>query len=452
MSVLPFYLYLANSARNVGGTVSQISPAGVVNTYANVSLTPEGGLAFDANGNLYVGCSTFGRILKFTPSGTVSTFASGFGNPQGLAFDGKGNLYVANQISGTISKITPAGVVSTFASGLSSPTGLAFAGNGNLYVACGNKVSTVTPAGVVSTFAGGFQLTGGIAFDTNGNLYLANRTGTISEVTPAGVVSTFASELIDPQGLAFDGSGNLYVTANQNLYQITSAGVISQLATGVVTSAMTGTTAYLTIISAPIAPPTVTTQPQSQTLAASQNVTFTVSASGGSISNTFQWQRLPASGSTWGNLTEGGSYSGSASPTLTVFNATASMTGDQYQCIVTNIVGNTTTNPAMLTVNPPAMPPVTPVASFGAWQNLWFTPSQLNNSTVSTALAMPAKDGVANLVKYAFNLDPFRPPGSGVNPQLPQPEISNGNLVLTINATQSDITYTIQASTDLIHW
>ena len=52
----------------------------------------------------------------------VSTFASGFNQPDGLAFDSAGNLYVANVGNNTVSEVTPAGVVSTFASGFNGPS------------------------------------------------------------------------------------------------------------------------------------------------------------------------------------------------------------------------------------------------------------------------------------------------------------------------------------------
>ncbi len=63
-----------------------------------------------------------------TPAGVVSTFASGFKQPDGLAFDSAGNLYVANTDAGTVNAVTPAGVVSTFATGFNNPYGLAFDG------------------------------------------------------------------------------------------------------------------------------------------------------------------------------------------------------------------------------------------------------------------------------------------------------------------------------------
>jgi hypothetical protein len=61
-----------------------------------------------------------------TPGGKLSTFASGFSNPQDLIFDASGNLFVANMGNGTVSEVTSDGKVSTFiGGGLNSPRGLA---------------------------------------------------------------------------------------------------------------------------------------------------------------------------------------------------------------------------------------------------------------------------------------------------------------------------------------
>ncbi len=202
-------LFVANSGTPIGdGTVSEVTPAGAVSTFASGFNTPVG-LAFDSSGNLYVANLDNNTVSKVTPAGAVSTFATGFDVPDSLAFDAAGNLYVANLDNNTVSKVTPAGAVSTFATGFDEPDGLAFDSSGNLYVANGDShndtVSKVTPAGAVSTFASGFDEPDGLAFDSSGNLYVANGgNGTVSEVTPAGVSSTFATGFDEPQGLAFD--------------------------------------------------------------------------------------------------------------------------------------------------------------------------------------------------------------------------------------------------------
>ncbi|HEV8058761.1 MAG TPA: DUF4214 domain-containing protein, partial [Gemmataceae bacterium] len=205
-----------------------------VSTFAPGFLAPSG-LAFDANGNLYVADASTSTVSKVTPDGTVSTFASGFKKPFGLVFDAAGNLYVANLNGNTVSEVTPDGVVSTFASGFSDPTGLAFDTAGNLYVAndLGGTVSEVTPAGVVSTFASGFSVPTGLAFDAAGNLYVANDLGgTVSKVTPEGDVSLYADGFNDTEFLAFDAAGNLYVAnfGTSTVSKVTPAGVVSTFA------------------------------------------------------------------------------------------------------------------------------------------------------------------------------------------------------------------------------
>lgn len=102
------------------------------------------GLATDSHGNIYTGLVRFisyysvtpqipdsswytTRILKITPTGRISTFATKFGtqvfeNASALAIDPGDNVYVTinsggyrqKAISPTIAKITPTGVVSVF--------------------------------------------------------------------------------------------------------------------------------------------------------------------------------------------------------------------------------------------------------------------------------------------------------------------------------------------------
>ena len=88
-------------------------------------------LAFGPHGDLYVTgptTSSFDRIYRIDPHGTVGTFYKGLGRPQGLAFDVEGNLYVAASMSGKrgIVKVTPDGKASLEVAG-QGLVGLAFA-------------------------------------------------------------------------------------------------------------------------------------------------------------------------------------------------------------------------------------------------------------------------------------------------------------------------------------
>ena len=125
------------------------------------------GLAFDRDGNLYVGDFGNSTILKITSTGSKSTLVSGIQNPGGLAFDRSGNLFAASVSWGAIYKITPAGALSIFASGINGAAGLAFDSAGNLFVA-------------------------------------SNTAGTISKITPNGTKTTFASSLSQATFLAFE--------------------------------------------------------------------------------------------------------------------------------------------------------------------------------------------------------------------------------------------------------
>jgi DNA-binding beta-propeller fold protein YncE len=83
---------------------------------------------------LFVAVSQNGTIVKISPHGTQSTFATGLNVPVGLAFDRAGKLFVSNIGDNSVTEITTTGQ-STFVSGLSTPRGLAFDGAGNLFEA-----------------------------------------------------------------------------------------------------------------------------------------------------------------------------------------------------------------------------------------------------------------------------------------------------------------------------
>jgi len=131
-------------------TIFKFTPSGDRIVFGSVP-GQEYGLAFDSAGNLYAAADDFlgdsndQTIYKFAPNGARTVFAgpSDFAAgayPIGLAFDSGGNLFVSTECfcepgSDTILKFTPTGVESTFATGLTNPRGLGFDGSGNLFVA-----------------------------------------------------------------------------------------------------------------------------------------------------------------------------------------------------------------------------------------------------------------------------------------------------------------------------
>ena len=226
LAVFGIWLWLPSHLAAAAGTgnlyvadwpngVKEFTPGGVESYFAGV--TAPFGLAFDRSGNLFVSeaDASTNSIIKVTPSGVQSTFASGLDGPNGLAFDSSGNLFEADASSGTIYKFTPSGVQSTFASGLDEPNGLAFDSSGDLFVTDSNAgdIYKFTPSGVRSTFASGLGDPIGLAFNSSGILFEADHLSSrIYEFTPSGSQSTFAIAPWNPVDLAFDSSGNLFVS------------------------------------------------------------------------------------------------------------------------------------------------------------------------------------------------------------------------------------------------
>ena len=98
-------------------------------------------------------------------------------------------------------------------------------------------------------------------------------------------------------------------------------------------------------------PPTITQQPTNQNVDTGGTVSFTVLAAGSQPLG-YQWQKLPPPYlGGYSNLTNGGHYSGSATPTLTITGAETNDAAN-YRCVVTNIYGSTNSFAATLTVNP----------------------------------------------------------------------------------------------------
>ena len=94
-------------------------------------------------------------------------------------------------------------------------------------------------------------------------------------------------------------------------------------------------------------------------------------------------------------------------------------------------------------------PPATN-SSFSEWQSLNFSPEQQTDPAVSGPDATPAHDGVANLVKYALGLSPFKV----ATQPLVECEFTNGAFVLRYHkpAAVNDVVYEVDAGSDLLNW
>ncbi len=164
-------------------SITRIDPSGT--TLAASSQTTGRGIAADTLGNIYAtNTSTTSSIVKITPKGVRTTFASGYSLGSGLAIDNQNNLYAypsATTDTGTVLKIAPDGSVTTFASVGSAIRGLAIGGDGLLYtVDAGNALSRIRPNGQVElVIKTGISNARGLTIDANGYFYiLTTNTGT----------------------------------------------------------------------------------------------------------------------------------------------------------------------------------------------------------------------------------------------------------------------------------
>jgi hypothetical protein len=268
--------YAVTTVAGLAGTSGSADGAGATARFASPR-----GIAVDAAGNVYVADYSSNTIRKITPSHVVSTLAglagnsgstdgSGstarFFNPTRVAVDSGGNVYVADSSNASIRKITPTGIVTTFATGLSAGPDLSVAvdNGGNVYVVEGRQtVKKITSSGTITIFAGQagsfgstdgtgsaarFSNLAGVAVDGVGNVYVADRgNSNIRKITPSAAVTTLAglagstgsadgtgtnARFNRPQGLSVDGSGNIYVADffNGTIRKITSTGVVTTLA------------------------------------------------------------------------------------------------------------------------------------------------------------------------------------------------------------------------------
>ncbi|MEO7484268.1 MAG: T9SS type A sorting domain-containing protein [Ferruginibacter sp.] len=106
---------------------------------------------------------------------------------------------------------------------------------------------------------------------------------------------------------------------------------------------------------------TITSQPSSSTICAGNNTSFSVSATGSSL--TYQWQVSTNSGGTWTDLTNTAPYSGVNTTTLTITGATASLNNYQYRLVVGSCSGPINSAAATLTVNTAVAITTQPTAS-----------------------------------------------------------------------------------------
>ncbi|TAG94408.1 MAG: hypothetical protein EAZ20_00920, partial [Bacteroidetes bacterium] len=200
-----------------GGDVNNVNPL-------LAQFTQPSDLVIDANGIIYVTDKNNHKIKAINPTTGVTTFAGSgiagltnavgvaaqFNRPAGIDIDAAGNLYVADMVNNVIRKITPSGVVTTLATGFSFPTDVSMHPDGKLYVAdrSNHTIKNIDlTTSVVTSYAGSgtagnfdapastaqFNFPSGITTDLSGKIYVIDRNNrtvrSILTVNPAGDIN-----------------------------------------------------------------------------------------------------------------------------------------------------------------------------------------------------------------------------------------------------------------------
>lgn len=420
-----------NSTSN-GGIVFSMTPQGSVTilhqfkdgSIPNDAFYPQAliqGSDGSFYGTTYFGGSSansgtgYGAIFKMTSAGTV-TILHGFGDgsvtndgqyPGPLMQGSDGNFYGTtlnggSSNKGTVYKMTSAGTITilhSFGDGSVTNDG---ANNG------ANAFGLVQ--GPDGNFYGVTEYGGSV-----------NR-GTLYQITSQGAMVVLHS--FDDGTVANEGDypvGALIPAADGSFYGLTSSGSINGW----------GTLFKFSFKSAPLisnGPPPgtgVVGTADSFTYMTTGYPTPTFSVTSGSLPPGLT---ISSTGTVSGTPTQAGTFSG----TVTASNG----------------VGTAATQNFTITIS----------STFNSWASAHFTTDQLNDPTFSGPLSIPEKDGVPNLLKYLFDINPTTPMSAADRAALPvvgtTTYLETPCLTLTYrqNPLVSGLTVNVQTSSNLQTW
>ena len=327
---------------------------------------------------------TFGIYVNATPPTTPGTDASlvikksgDNGDNGSLTVTGTGNsgLHIISgtgDASLTIKNVSVvANATSSYSgSGVCVQSGASATGSPQLSLAVNGGSLTASGTGSsdgILFYVGSSQATGATtSLTVSENAIVDARNGGISALNISETLPTPTPTGNNSSGIVFDGStGTVYgsVTLQDDLEiksgetltvpdgsslncngNLTNNGTINVESGGTVTGKLKGS-------ANDIQTPSITAQPTGQTVTEGTQAAFSVSATAGSETTTYQWQQSTDNGGSWTDI------SGATEASYTTGTTTTSMSGYQYRCVVKSASGvGVISQAATLTVNQSVSP------------------------------------------------------------------------------------------------
>ncbi len=225
--------------------------------------------------------------------------------------------------------------------------------NGGSYSGATSTTLSVTPTGGMNGYLYRAVASGTCGSATSGSAALTVNTaptGVSASASPnpicVGATLGLSASASGATSWSWSGPGG-FSSSSQNpsrtSMQAAQAGVYTVTASNSCGSTQ-ASTASVTVNTAPA----ISSQPSARSTCAGSATTFSVGGSGTGLS--WQWQVSTNGGSTWSNVSNGGSYSGATSTTLSV-TPTGGMNGYLYRAVASGTCGSATSGSAALTVN-----------------------------------------------------------------------------------------------------
>ena len=209
----------------VGETLSEVFPFGLATRIAtdlhpvtNPVVAPDGSIITTISGSR--GQQISQPLVRLTKRGDKVSYQCEIMNPTGLAFSADGQLYVTSRSDGTVMRYTNFERLDVIAEDLGVPCGIVFDSRGNLFVGDRTgKIYRIDPSGNKEEFA---QLEPSIsayhmAIDASDRLHVTGPTFSMRDrlirFSRRGRAEILIGGLARPQGLAFLPDGDLLISA-----------------------------------------------------------------------------------------------------------------------------------------------------------------------------------------------------------------------------------------------